>query len=67
VEDHDDTRQARKLAKKAFGLFRQAGSLSPAITPGSQRVPFCSRRFAAVACPVLQPFVLQPFVLQPLR
>ena len=25
VEDHDDTRQARKLAKKAFGLFRQAG------------------------------------------
>ena len=24
VEDHDDTRQARKLAKKAFGLFRQA-------------------------------------------
>jgi ATP-dependent RNA/DNA helicase IGHMBP2 len=25
VEEHDDTRQARKLAKKAFGLFRQAG------------------------------------------
>src|SRR5262249_23637365 len=25
VEDHDDTRQARKLAKKAFALFRQAG------------------------------------------
>jgi predicted DNA helicase len=25
VDDHDDTRQARKLAKKAFGLFRQAG------------------------------------------
>ena len=25
VEDHDDTRQARKLAKKAFSLFRQAG------------------------------------------
>ena len=25
VEDHDDTRQARKLAKKAYGLFRQAG------------------------------------------
>ena len=25
VEDHSDTRQARKLAKKAFGLFRQAG------------------------------------------
>ncbi|HZZ82864.1 MAG TPA: AAA domain-containing protein [Gemmataceae bacterium] len=24
VEDHDDTRQARKLAKKAFALFRQA-------------------------------------------
>jgi ATP-dependent RNA/DNA helicase IGHMBP2 len=25
VEDHDLTRQARKRAKKAFGLFRQAG------------------------------------------
>jgi ATP-dependent RNA/DNA helicase IGHMBP2 len=25
VESHDDTRQARKLAKKAFALFRQAG------------------------------------------
>jgi ATP-dependent RNA/DNA helicase IGHMBP2 len=25
VEEHDDTRQARKLAKKAFALFRQAG------------------------------------------
>ena len=25
VEDHHDTRQARKLAKEAFGLFRQAG------------------------------------------
>jgi ATP-dependent RNA/DNA helicase IGHMBP2 len=25
VEDHDDTRQARKLAKKAFALFRRAG------------------------------------------
>lgn len=25
VEDHDDTRLARKLAKKAFALFRQAG------------------------------------------
>src|SRR5205807_3580870 len=24
VEDHQDTRQARKLAKKAFALFRQA-------------------------------------------
>jgi DNA polymerase III delta prime subunit len=24
VEDHDDTRQARKLARKAYGLFRQA-------------------------------------------
>src|SRR5205814_518920 len=25
VEDHDDTRLARKLAKQAFALFRQAG------------------------------------------
>lgn len=25
VDDHDDSRQARKLAKKAFALFRQAG------------------------------------------
>lgn len=25
VEDHDDTRQARKVAKKAFALFRRAG------------------------------------------
>jgi len=25
VDDHEDARQARKLAKKAFGLFRQAG------------------------------------------
>lgn len=30
VESHDDTRQARKIAKKAFGLFRQAGKYTRA-------------------------------------
>lgn len=30
VDDHDSTRQARKLAKKAFALFRQAGKYTRA-------------------------------------
>jgi hypothetical protein len=30
VERHDDTRQAKKLVKKAFGLFRQAGKYTRA-------------------------------------
>ena len=30
IEEHDGTRQARKLAKKAFGLFRQAGKYTRA-------------------------------------
>jgi ATP-dependent RNA/DNA helicase IGHMBP2 len=30
IEDHDGTRQARKLAKKAFALFRQAGKFTRA-------------------------------------
>ena len=30
VEDHDDTRLARKLAKQAFALFRQAGKYTRA-------------------------------------
>ncbi|MBX9682148.1 MAG: AAA family ATPase [Gemmataceae bacterium] len=30
VESHDDTRQARKIAKKAFALFRQAGKYTRA-------------------------------------
>ncbi len=30
MDDHDDSRQARKLAKKAFALFRQAGKFTRA-------------------------------------
>jgi len=38
VEEHPDFRQARKLAKKAFGLFRQAGKLTRAKPePGSRQ------------------------------
>ncbi len=38
VEDHNDTRQARKLAKKAFGFFRQSDKWSRAKPePGSRR------------------------------
>ncbi len=37
VDDHDSTRQARKLAKKAFVLFRQAGKYTRAKPePGSR-------------------------------
>jgi ATP-dependent RNA/DNA helicase IGHMBP2 len=38
IEEHDGTRQARKLAKKAFALFRQAGKYTRAKPePGSRQ------------------------------
>lgn len=38
VEDHEDTRQARKLAKEAFALFRKAGKWTRARPePGARR------------------------------
>ena len=38
IEDHEGTRQARKMAKKAFALFRQAGKYTRAKPePGSRQ------------------------------
>src|SRR5262249_56325469 len=38
VEDHDDTRLARKMAKQAFALFRKAGKWTRARPePGARR------------------------------
>ena len=38
VEDHDDTRQARKMAKEAFALFRKAGKWTRSKPePGARR------------------------------